>query len=215
MRKAATKRKPINKAADLRRRQLSAIHVCKTQIGLDDDTYRDLLERVSAKRGRPVRSSADMTQEQREDVLAELRKSAVKTPRGPTRAGSYPGKPRNFDQLPEMITKIEAQLADMSLSWAYADRIAKRMFQVPVVAWCRKPDQLKAIIAALDVEQIKRDQAAEFDRLVGVLHLTDRDVAASTSKLPKNWKRNRRVMRRVLDHLQAREAMLQQEEQAG
>lgn len=48
---------------------LRAIHAAKSRIGLDDDSYRDLLERETGKR-----SSKALTEPQRKAFLAELNK---------------------------------------------------------------------------------------------------------------------------------------------
>ncbi|MCR5855971.1 gp16 family protein [Mesorhizobium sp. J428] len=47
----------------------AAIHVAKKQLGLDDDTYRDLLQRVTGKR-----SAGDMSEAERQAVLDEMRR---------------------------------------------------------------------------------------------------------------------------------------------
>ena len=47
---------------------LAAIHIAKKQLGLDDETYRDLLLRVTGKR-----SAAAMSEAERRRVVAELR----------------------------------------------------------------------------------------------------------------------------------------------
>lgn len=47
--------------------QLAAIHIKKTQLGLDDETYRALLERVTGKR-----SAKDLSASQRFTVITEL-----------------------------------------------------------------------------------------------------------------------------------------------
>ncbi len=47
----------------------AAIHVGKAQLGLDEDTYRDLLQLVTGKR-----SAKDMTPAEREKVLDEMRR---------------------------------------------------------------------------------------------------------------------------------------------
>jgi phage gp16-like protein len=49
---------------------LAAIHVAKKQLGLDDDTLRDLYERVTGKR-----SAKEMSEGERGRVVEELRKS--------------------------------------------------------------------------------------------------------------------------------------------
>ncbi len=184
--------------AQRRRAQISAIHVAKSQLQLDDETYRALIARVSAEHGTAVSSSADLTAKQRTAVLDELRRLGAKGPakgKG-RRVGQYPGKPANFAQLPEMITKIEAQLADMKLPWSYADAIAKRMHQVDFVAWCKAPSQLRDIIAALHVEQKKRRLNASIDDRLKALGWSDAD-AVSTLNLPTRWRHQVKLLMRT------------------
>lgn len=71
---------------------LAAIHVAKKQLGLDDDDYRALLERVTGKR-----SCRDMTPAELSAVLAEFRRrgfAPASSTRSGTRraAGPYAGK---------------------------------------------------------------------------------------------------------------------------
>lgn len=62
-----------------RQRQLKAIHVRRRQLGLDDETYRDALERATGKR-----SAAEMTEWERRQALDELtRLGAPRTGLGP------------------------------------------------------------------------------------------------------------------------------------
>lgn len=128
-----------------RTRDLAAIHVSAKKLGLDRGTYEALLMRVSG-----VRSSADLDDRGRAKVLAELRRLGA--PQDPKR-----GRPANASNEP-MIRKIEALLAELKAPWAYADRIAQQMFGIAFVAWCRRPDQLRAIIAALDARRRKVQQ---------------------------------------------------------
>ena len=50
-----------------RRRQLARIHMAAQELGLEDETYRSLLEGVTGKR-----SAADMTETERRAVLGRL-----------------------------------------------------------------------------------------------------------------------------------------------
>ena len=113
------------------------------------------------------------------------------------------GRPANFARMPDEIRKIEAQLADMGLSWAYADAIAKRMFGIRRVAWCRKQKQLVAILAALHVEQEKRQLGAAVDLMLQRLGWTAADLPACLPAATKNWRRNVAVLRQVHDALAA------------
>jgi phage gp16-like protein len=193
------------KSPTLRRQKLAAIHVAKHQLAMADDTYRELLARVSAAHGKACSSAKDLTADQAFAVLDELRRlgakrPAVRTPKGKVKPGSYPGKPANFDELPEQITKIEAMLADLQLTWSYADAIAKRMHGIERVAWCTKPAQLVAILTALHVEQEKRyllGSISEHCQKIG----TTLDAIAERFKLSPGWQRRRATLKSVREVL--------------
>ncbi|WP_201797472.1 regulatory protein GemA [Mizugakiibacter sediminis] len=189
-----------------RRRQLAAIHVARQQLGMDDDAYRDLLARVSAAHGRSVRSSAALDAAQRRAVLDELRRLGAARPRaGRIKPAAYPGRPHNADSraMPDLITKIEAQLADMKLPWSYADAIARQQHGIARVAWVRQPDQLRAIIAALHVEQEKRDLNTAVDARLKALGWPPERVVELLRPLRPNWRRHRPSLRLVLQYLDA------------
>ena len=97
-----------------------------------------------------MRSSADLDQGGRAKVLAELRRLGA--PENKTK-----GRPGNIGTEP-MVRKIEALLAELKAPWSYADGIASRMYGIPFVAWLRKPEQLRAVIAALDARRLKKQQ---------------------------------------------------------
>lgn len=184
-----------------RRQQLAAIHIGRDQLGLDEETYRDLIEQVSATVGKASRSAGDLDQAQRDAVIKDMVvKGATKL--ATNGGGTHPGKPANFAGMPEMITKIEAQLADMKLSWSYADAICKRQFGIQRIGWCRKEEQLRAVIAALHVEQEKRDGGAAIDLALTARRMTEDQLVAQV-KLPKNWRRQRKTLHAVLAWLHA------------
>ena len=70
-----------------RQRDLAKIHIAKKQLGLDDDTYRAMLERVAG-----VGSAADLDAAGRRKVLTHLRKAGF---RATSRRSAYraPKKP--------------------------------------------------------------------------------------------------------------------------
>lgn len=203
------------KKPDARNRALAAIHIAKTQLAMDDDAYRAFLRRVSAECGAEVDSAARLDRRQTRAVLNALRHMGAARP-GAHKPGSYPGTPHNFASpaMPNMITKIEAQLADMHLSWAYADAIAKRQTGIPRCAWVRDEKQLRGIIAALDVEQCKRGMNAFIDDAVHRLGLTDKQFLKLVAGMPKNWRRSTRYLRIVSMNLEAQLEMLVQQERA-
>ena len=126
-------------ADERRRRELAKIHlVARRELGMDDDTYRSMLAAVAG-----VRSAAALDESGRRKVLDHLALQ-VKTPK------QYPGRPHNIASAnaPVELRKIEALLTEAQRQWAYADAMAKRMYDVDRVAWCT-PDQARGILAAL------------------------------------------------------------------
>lgn len=183
-------RKP--KAED-RKAPLRAVHASRRQLGLDDDTYRALLERVTGKR-----SAADLDAVQLRKVLTEMRRLGAAQPTQPREGGRakpahYPGTPHNIDTLPAQIEVVEALLTEMRLSWGYADAIAKRMFRVERVAWLKDEKQVVAILAALYNERTKRALLADIEGAVaaGTLH------ASKLDGLREGWRRHLPTLRAV------------------
>lgn len=121
----------------IRKRQLAQIHIAKSDLGLDDDTYRALLIDVTG-----VDSAAKLNATQRRAVLERFFEKGWVNKK-------QKGRPRTVspDRAP-LIRKIGALLADMKLPWSYADGIAKQMGFADIVQWCA-PEQLRKIAAAL------------------------------------------------------------------
>jgi phage gp16-like protein len=138
---------------DKRKRDLAAIHASKKQLAMDDGSYREMLKQVTGKS-----SAKDLSAAGRVAVLRRMKALGAGKPQ--TQSSAYPGTPHNKSREP-MLQKIEAQLADMKLPWAYADAIAKRQFGIERVAWLRTTVQLSSVIAAL----YKAQQKCKGDRL--------------------------------------------------
>lgn len=185
----------------LSRALITKIHVAKQQLGMDDDSYRALLARVAG-----VESSKDLNSRQAGRLMTEFERLGFK----PKPSSKAKGKPHNFSQMPEQIRKIEAQLADMGLPWAYADAIAKQMFKVPRVAWLKKPKQLDDLIAALHVEQEKRQLLDQVEALCKRLGVDTPERLEGLEELPEGWRRQRPILKALVDALNA--AIVAQEE---
>jgi len=173
---------------------LSKIHIARQQLGMDDDIYRALLGRVAG-----VRSSKDLSSRQASAVLREFERLGFK----PAPSPKAKGKPHNFNKLSGEIEVIEAQLADMGLPWSYADAIARQQFGVARVAWLRKPEQLKAVLAALHVEQEKRGLLESVESLLKLLGEHDPNWQADLDALPKGWERRRPILKSLVKTLAA------------
>lgn len=172
----------------------SKLHIARQQLGLDEDVYRGLLQRTTGST-----SSKNLTERQGQAALAEMNRLGFTAK--PPRKGKTKGKPHNFDRLPEMVTKIEALLADMKLPWSYADAIANQMWKRQRIAWTREPEKLQAILAALHVEQRKRRLLAYVEEKMVVLGPTDPKWQALLDRLPKNWKRNVTTLQQLAETL--------------
>lgn len=188
-------------AADQRRAQLATIHVARQQLAMDDDAYRDMLARVSGEHGTSVRSAADLTGRQRTAVIEELRRLGAAHPKG--NGKGFPGRPHNIHSktfAPE-LKKIEALLADMKLSWAYADAIVKRQCGIAKAMWARKPSDLNAVITALVIEQEKRALLAFIETRLQQTEQSVDDLLARRKFKTLNWRRHRPTLKDLAEQL--------------
>lgn len=170
----------------------SKIQIARQQLGLEDDVYRGVLHRTTGST-----SSKNLTERQGQAALAELTRLGFKAKPTP----KVEGKPHNFNRLPNLITKIEALLADMGLPWSYADAIANQMWKRQRIAWTREETKLKAILAALHVEQTKRGLLTLVERQMAILGPQDPKWQALLDRLPKNWKRNVTILQQLAETL--------------
>lgn len=136
-------------ARDDRRIQIGRIKAAQKALGLDDGTYRALLQRVTGKS-----SSTQMTPAERNEVLAEFARLGFKRAAASERGNRFPGRPANVREVP-MLRKVEALLADNKRPWSYAHRIAKKMFHVNRVEWLNA-HQLHGLVAALQADANRR-----------------------------------------------------------
>ncbi|TAK81742.1 MAG: regulatory protein GemA [Betaproteobacteria bacterium] len=138
---------------DTRRRELAQIHIAKAQLGMAEDSYRQMLWTV----GR-VRSAGDLDWAGRKAVLDHLKacgfKARKSTKKVPPDTGWGWVNNASEDRKP-MLRKIAVMLKDANREKAYADAIAKQMFGVDLVEFC-KPDQLHRIVAAMVKDQNRR-----------------------------------------------------------
>lgn len=130
---------------DPRRAQIAKIHLAATQLGLDDDLYRELLRRVTGKD-----STVRMTVGERDQVISELRRLGFTGTKKTDGSAAFPGRPETVDGTP-MLQKVEALLAEAGRPWSYALAVAKRMFKVERLEWLTG-DQLHRLIAALQID---------------------------------------------------------------
>jgi len=189
---------------DQRSRDLAAIHTAKRDLALSDEDYRAMLHQVAR-----VSSAKDLSAQGRTQVLNHLRGLGwTRKPR--QHVARRPGTPPNLE-CSQMLRKIEAQIADMDLSWAYVDAICKRQTRIDRVAWLRNPDQLKAIIAALYVEQEKRALLTTLDQLLKQAGI-DHERLTQQFALTGNWQRNRATLRRLIQVVSDRPELIQRGE---
>lgn len=129
-------------------KQKALIHVAKSQVGMSEEEYRSMLEGVG------VSSSTELSYRgfdqvmQRFEALGFVSRRKSKGQRR-TRLRSASSAAASKEAL---IGKIAAILADLKLSWSYADGVAKRMFRIEFVQWC-DAEQLHKVVAALMYHQ--------------------------------------------------------------
>ena len=122
---------------------MAKIHIGKKDLHLDDDTYRDVLWRVTGKR-----SCKDMTIAQLQDVVKDMENSGFK----PKAAPKHGKKPSVVGKREPLMGKIHAMLTDMGLHWNYAHGMADSMFKIKRLQWLND-QQLYKLTQALSVYQ--------------------------------------------------------------
>lgn len=132
--------------------------MAKSQVGMSDEEYRAMLESVG------VESSTQLTRNNFDKLMEHFkslgfkRLSRASRPNGKKQSARRKKQkqkpPKSKEALKE---KIGAILADLSLPWSYADKMAKKMFGVDALEWC-DADQFWRIVAALSYHQ-KRQKA--------------------------------------------------------
>jgi phage gp16-like protein len=130
----------------MRRRLLASIHAGAKQLGLEDDAYRDLVERVSRELGPAQRSAGACDQRQLDAIVSELRRLGGIQPR------TWPDKPKTLSPL---LRKTEALLADAGRPWSYAHAMAQHMYRVDRLEFLSQA-QLHRLVAALQIDANRR-----------------------------------------------------------
>lgn len=141
---------------DYKTGELAKIHIAKKELGIDDDTYRDMLMQIAK-----VSSAADLSATGRAKVLEVLEYLKSKGFKGKK---TYTQRPHSADNKAQIL-KIEALLADMKLPWEYLIArqqgkdsktlsMLERLTGKKRLEWCTKAD-LSKVIAALANHQKK------------------------------------------------------------
>lgn len=124
----------------LRKNLIAKIHIGKSQLGLDDEIYRQLLVNTTGKI-----SCAEMTEAELNAVLFAMTKKGFKV-----RSKFWGNRAAPREDKKIYLAKITALLAKHGLTKEYADGIAKRSFKVDFVHWLQ-PWQLKKVVQMLAV----------------------------------------------------------------
>ncbi|KZE34162.1 gp16 family protein [Crenobacter luteus] len=135
-------RLPLGETKSRTHAALAKIHIAKKELGLDDATYRAMLQSVAG-----VSSSKDLSDAGVTRVLAHLQRCGWK-PKAAAKVGKKPSVGRGRQAL---VGKVEALLAEAKRPWCYAEAMAKRMFGVEKVDWL-EPEQLVKLVAALSYD---------------------------------------------------------------
>lgn len=126
--------------------QLAQIHIAKKQLGLDDDTYRDVLERVTGKR-----SARGLTDKSKHALIAEFK-----------RMGWTGGSSRKKSDKPyvRLVFALWGQLKRDGV-WENPNIGSLRAF-VKKMTGCEDPEWLSFDQATVVIEALKKmgDRAA-------------------------------------------------------
>lgn len=138
-------------ASNAKMAMMAKVHIAKKQLNLDDDTYRDVLWRVTGKR-----SCKDMILSELEAVIKDMESKGF----APKAAPKHGKKPNVIKRRQNLMNKIEAMLADMGLHWNYAHGMADSMFGIKRLEFLSDA-QLYKLTQALSVYQKRQAKKAE------------------------------------------------------
>ncbi|MHC1726527.1 MAG: regulatory protein GemA [Syntrophobacteraceae bacterium] len=139
--------------------QIKYIQCERRRAGIDDDTYAAMKTSVG------VASTVDLDQRQFNELLrriGKLRQNARRRQSTPPPAARPPLFSKPPDDKAAMLSKIEAILAELKLSWSYADGIAKQQTRGSIerLRFCDDSQTYK-VLQALIYHQ-KRKSSAGF-----------------------------------------------------
>jgi phage gp16-like protein len=131
---------------------LAQVHIAKKDLGLPDYVYRDIVFRMGGRNcldpSTREPSAGRMSEGALSALVAEFRALGWEgqPPRQKARPRRGCGKaPREHAPL---LSKINALIVDMGLTWDYAHGIGLRMWNVERLEWLTR-EQLNAVLVAL------------------------------------------------------------------
>ncbi len=159
-------------------KEKAILHIAKKQLGLKEEHYRTLLS------GLGVSSSKELNYQQYGRLLGILKwfgftiKSKESEEFGETIKGAAPDfsfavkskeperKALNWTpplMKKQMIDVIVGMLAELDLPWTYADGMAKKMFGIESLRWCKGNQTYKILQALVIYQNRKKGKGAKKD----------------------------------------------------
>jgi len=134
-----------------RKSLLAKVHIAKKDLGLDDDTYRLMLENLTG-----ADSAAKLTVPQLVRLVASLRAHGWQG-QPPRSAGRR--KPTGRPEAAGYLAKIEALLAEAKRPWSYALGVARRMYRADSLEWLTA-EQMRGVLTALSRDAARHGRPA-------------------------------------------------------
>lgn len=136
------------KTQNERKALITKIHIAKKDLAMDDETYRDVLMRVTGKE-----SCKKMTLSELKKVIGDMKRLGFKVKQDWQKPAPKHGrKPTTTPDRQALLSKVGAILADCGLHWNYAHGMAQKMFDKELVTWLNA-EQLYKLVQALAVYQ--------------------------------------------------------------
>ncbi|MFZ5427101.1 MAG: phage protein GemA/Gp16 family protein [Thermodesulfobacteriota bacterium] len=131
---------------------LAKVHIAKKDMGLDDEAYRGLMERITGHR-----SAGDCAVHELVRAVAEFRRLGWSPTGKKSKSGKSGGRPAQGKA--KLMAKITALLAEGQRPDAYAEAIARRMYKRDKLNFCT-PKELQGVIAALSKDAVRHGRRA-------------------------------------------------------
>lgn len=128
-----------------RKRLIAQVHIGKSQLKMDDETYRTFLMNAVNKTSCKTMNNTELNK-----VLSEMQRKGANV-----RPSFWANRPSPKVDKKPYLAKITALLAKHSLPPEYADGIAKKAFGIEMTHWLAIW-QLKKVIQMLSVYDNKK-----------------------------------------------------------
>lgn len=132
------------------RSEKAILHIAKGQLGMSEETYRDMLQSVGCS------SSVELDFIKFDQLMGRLKAAGFRRSHSSAKKSGMHREPAADKK--SILSKMEATLADRGLPWSYVDGIADQMFGIERVRFCDVTQTHKVLVALIIYQRRKANK---------------------------------------------------------